>query len=507
MSEGDVDIRVGAPGAKQAAKDLQEVAKASEQVGHKGRSGGEAASEGFSRTGAAVGQATDKVKALVTALLGISTARQGLAEIKKDMDAISESSERATRAQRGVMAMTMATGERPEVQKYLWDLAAMTGRDMTEVAPAYYTLRGGTFGMTEERRRGLMNQAALMLKTDKSARFDPLVNLMSTIGTQQGALTDRQIGNLLSQGIESAKSTPGEMAAYLPQIFTAGGVGGVDPATLTAMFSFATRRGGGVAKSGTAVTAAMLGLLAPSPDTAKALAEYGYDQASPLMERISWLGREGGRMPPEILAALGGRRGLQAISAISRDPAAFRAEVGTMGAALAAKGSLMEARLGAMFGELPGQRYLEELDAAKVVEERMKQQPGQLKSDVEIRLYELLMRARGVNAADRWLGGSSARWKRAVGLDPFLGRGLSDAERAYLSLAGEDYTVQQLVDAFGPIEMELSEGEYRGVTAKTFVRGLLYQRGVKPNPTYQGGTHFHGTYEDPAGEAVPQRAD
>ena len=509
MSEGDVDIRVGAPGAKKAAKDLQEVAKSSEQVGRKGRSGGKAASEGFSKTEGAIDKATAKLKGFIGAFAGFAAARKALAEINEEIRATEEASNRAAQSLRGVLALSTLQREPAEVREQVWQYAIESGAPVEQVAPAYYALLGGTAGMGPERRNALMAQSLAMWKTDPRASLESIVGLMGTLGTQQPQLAPLQLGNLASRTIEQAKATPGEMAMYLPQIMTTAKAGGVDAATAAAMFSFATRRGGGVAKSGTAVNAAILGLLAPPPDTAKALAGYGYDQGAPLMERIAWLARAGGQMPPELVAALGGRRGLQAISAISAEPEAFREEVAGAQRALTEPGSLLAKRLQRAF-TLPEQRYAEETQRAKVLRDKMRQQPDVLKDQAVLELYDLIMQQQGGGAAGRWVARGEAGMKRALGFeDLFWGTRITPAERGLMGLVGDPWTMDTLLDAYADpgVRAELQKPVPGGMRPDAWAEGILLQRGFRKPATYSGGTHFHGTYEDPAGEAVPQRAE
>ena len=313
----DLKTPISMPGAEKAKRDLKEIAEGQRRVGREGKEAGEKAAEGAEKAHGWTGRLGDKVKGLLAGYLGLQGARRMLQYLNEETAKLDQTSRQAAESFRAVLALSELKGERAETQRGVWQLAISSGRRIEEVAPAYYTLLGGTAGMDPQRRQALMQQALLMAKTDPRADLNAIVNLMSTIGMQQPGLSPQQIGNLVSQTIERAKSTPSEMAAYVPAILTTAKTGGVDPATAMAMFAFGTRRGGGVAESGTAIRAAMLGLLAPSLALAQQLGQYGFPAGGDLMGRMAWLRRRGDELPPELVAALGGRRGLEAISGIA----------------------------------------------------------------------------------------------------------------------------------------------------------------------------------------------
>lgn len=504
----DVQIGVRAPGARQTAKDLQGVARAERDIGREATTSGAKITSGMSGIARAADKAVGSVRNLLTGFLGMRGALLIMRTLRAEVEAIDEASQRSARSMTGILALSTLGQARPEVQRQVQQMAIASGRKIEQVAPAYYTLLGGTAGMSNERRMGLMQQALLMARTDPTADLNSLVNLMSTMGTQQPNLSPQAIGNLASTTIELAKSTAGEMAAYLPDILTTGmAAGSNDPAFLAGMFSFATRRGGGVARSGTAVRAALLGLLSPGDEVAQAMGQYGFSDKMSIAQRVGWLARSGGNLPPEIIAALGGRRGIQAISQIAAQPQAFATDVSTIRSGLGAKGSLLQGRLQAMYGEMPGQAMIYAIDQLKAITDVQRTSDESLGIQAQVDLYKAIMRGQGASPAR--IAVSTARiWaNRTFGLDPFLGTGITEAQQQYLGLLNQGYSAQQLVQnanvagAFGSaLETGLSIGSVPtfGLTGgQRDFRSLLGQRGVYPAINI-GGTHFHGTYDDPA---------
>ena len=471
----EVKIPVRTPGAAQAKQALSGVAAAEQKVGQAGRRAGKEASQGsrqakeaLQEQGGAVDGLMGKVENLVKAYLGLAAARKILSELAAETQRITETSITAAESLTAILALSNLERSRPEVQEAVKSMAVMAGRPLPQVAQAYYTLLGGTAGMGYERQMGLLQQSLLMAKTDPNASLNALVGLFSTIATQQPELTPLQIGNALSRTIEQAKSTPEEMAQYLPSILTTGRAAGVDMATSLGMFSFGTRRGGGVAESGTAIRAAILGLLAPSPDTAKQLGEFGFPLQGDLRSRMDWLRRAGGGLPPELIAALGGRRGLEAIAGMAEAPVLLQQEIGGMQRALVTPENLLEQRLFEMYGQVPAQALLQGLQQTK---EALKRKDDDIRAlAVELSEKQLDLALRDYPFPLRLLAKGITRFGRTTGL------------------------------------ISLSEEEARAVAEST-AEQLRAGRPINFYGAQVGGTSYHGTYKDPAGRIVQRMSE
>ena len=521
----DVKIGVSTPGAPEAQRQLEQVAGAERKVGAEAGRTGRAAHEGAGRATRGIRELWGTVKGLLGAYLGLAGARRVLASLREETEAIDRATRKAVESLRAVMALSSLKGERAEVQKAIWDMAKGTGIPIEQVAPAYYTLMGGTAGMARERQMALMQQALLMAKTDPRASLEAVVGLFSTMATQQAQLSPEQIGNLVSLTIEQAKATPEEMAGYLPAILTTARAGKVDVGTAAALFSFATRAGGGAAESGTAVRAALLGLLAPSPDVAKQLAGFGYEPAAGLPEKIAWLSRAGGQLPPEMVAALGGRRGLEAIAAIAERPAEYGAEVEMMRGALAAPESLLARRMAEMYGEVPAQRYLDQIKQLDVMIEAERAKPKEMREQAVMKLKELITLRLRESPVRRGVTNWLERAARDVSGEPstfFEATG----ERAARELVEEGYAPADVMEAIWSTRVEYEPGEFplgwlgdpslsveeQRRTTKDSYRLRLENAGKRPmqapglgpqsSVIYYGGSHWHGSYEDPAGRVV-----
>lgn len=502
----DVKINVSAPGAKGAQRDLQGVAAAEEKVGRSGKAAGQQVADGFKKTEGALARVKNAAKrffGLFVAGGAAGVALKVLASMRQELEEIQRSSENATRSLRAVMALSALKGERQEVRDAVWKMAVESGRPIEQVAPAYYTLLGGTAGMGPERQTGLMQQAMLMAKTDPGASLDALVNLFSTMGVQQPQLSEQQIGNLISRTIEQAKSTPEEMAGYLPPILSTARAAGADLEVPLAMFSFATRQGGGVATSGTAVRAALMGLLAPTPDIQKQLGQYGFPAEGDIMSRLGWLISEGGNLPPEVQAALGGRRGIEAVGAISAQPEAFEAEVQMMRGTIGAPDSLLKQRLRDMYGETPAQRYLDQLDQLKVMRQEEYQDPDMLLQGAEIELLDLLYKRQNIwpilrGMSRKWAGGRQAFGMRGVGRS-------APGEAALADLLGEGYAPGDIAEHVLP---EIDDGLIipdapEGMTHAQWYRQLLQEGDAQPMQGTVVNINQSGTIYNQDGKRSP----
>ncbi len=534
----DLKIPVKLPGADKAKRDLADIAraqkrvgKAAEEAGSKGKKGGKDAAEGKKEAVHWTKRLITKVKALVMAYGGLRAVQSVLRSLREETEALDEASRKAATSLRAVMALSALKGERTETRQAIWKMAIEAGRPIEEVAPAYYTLLGGTAGMDRPRQMGLMQQALVMAKTDPRASLDPMVNLFSTLAVQNPDLTPTQIGNLISKTIERAKSTPEEMAMYLPSILTTAKAAGADRETAAALFSLGTRRGGGVATSGTAVRAAIMGLLTPSPDIQKQLMEFGFPVEGDILSRIGWLQQAGGQLPPELVAGLGGRRGIEAIAAIAEQPAALREEIGLMRQAVRAPGSLLEQRLRDMYGEAPGQRYLDQLSQLEVMRQKEYTDPEALLQQAEMELVDLVFKRLGVAPWMRKTARAAYQARRGLGY-----RGVSvegPGEEAFLGLLKEGYTPADILEHVLPAVREAGGASWdrgdwvglnwpsppSGATHEQWYQQLLQGGGAEPmqgtggggtggaGTVFQGGTHYHnGDKRDPAGRPVQRVA-
>jgi len=493
----DVKIPISVPGAKESKAALDGVADSLHKVGDTAkRSGAEAHAE-TSKLGDVTHKLAQGVQALVGSYLGLQGVLKLLQGIREEHERELAVTLRQTEAMRGLLALSSLAGQRPEVQAQVQQMAVAAGKSVEQVAPAYYTLLGGTAGMDKARQQGLMQQSLLMSRMDPSASLDSIVNLMATLGTQQPGMSPLQIGNLLAGTLEQAKGTAGEMAGSLPDVLSAARVGGVDPATAAAMFSFATRQGGGVRRSGTAVRAAMMGLMAPTPDAMKAMTEAGMPAAGGLMARLDWLAKAGTNLPPELLAKVGGREGIAAVSAVSGDPGGFAAEIAAANQYMNMPGSLMQGSLAGMFGEVPSQRMLDQINMIKSAGDIESNKPAAMEADMRLEFRDLLAKRRGMGAATRWVKrtGNLAYWGVTGEAIPEI----DAAAQAMEDLVVEGYAPQQVLDTLLP-------AQDRGASSADF-RGLMTKAGARtmqaPGATYHGGTHYHNQDKsDPAGKPV-----
>ena len=495
----------------------ERVGKTAETAGKRGKRGGKEAGEGMKEAARFTDRAITRVKALIGTYIGFRTIRMAWAATREEIEKTEQATLKATEAQRAYLALSALRGEREEVQQAVWQMAIGASRPIEQVAPAYYTLLGGTAGMARERQQALMQQALLMGKTDPRASLESLVNLFATIGVQQPQLTPLQIGNLVSQIIEQAKSTPEEMAQYLPAILSTAKAGGVPIEVPSAMFTFATRRGGGVATSGTAVRSTLLGLIAPQAETLNEMKKLGFPTGGDLQTRLAWLAQVGLRLPPELQAGLGGRRGIEAVAAIAAEPRAFEAEIAMMAGTLREPGSLLQRKLSEMYGEVPAQRYLEQINQLKVLEQQAYQDPEALRQRAEMELVMVMAKRLGVSPFMREAIRANMKLRRGLGWEPIPEQ--TGVEKAFLDLLRQGYEPAQIMNVVFP-EIAAAGGwgpdegvspdwpePPSGMTGAEWMQDILRRGGAGPMQgdvnIYEGGHHYHtGEKRDPAGRAT-----
>lgn len=472
---------------KETTREVRGFGKAADGAGKQGTAGMKA-------TAAATGGLEQKVRSLIGAYLGFRTVMGIINSLRKETEAVDKATTSAVESTRALMALSALKGKRPETMAQLQRIAGRAGRKLAEVGPAYYTLLGGTAGMAPKRQAGLFQQALLMAKTDPKAGLDALVNLFSTLGVQQPGLEPRQIGNLASQTIEQAKSTAGEMAQFFPPILSAAKAAGADVAVPAAMFSFGTRQGGGVAMSGTAMRALLLGLLAPAPETQKALEKEGMPKGGDIMARLRWFVQRGDKLPPSLLASLGGRRGLEAAGAIAGDPGGFQREVTMMRAAIDAPGSLLQERLAGMYGELPAQRYHDQIGQMETMIDLDRVKPAEMREQAIMKFRELIKRKLHTSPAARDIGNYGQQlWRWIAGKPaPQFNKTLAAME----ALLEEGYQPKDIIETIWPYlqKQGVAEGDVEGLALwkppggaerVDVFRGLMEGRGATTMQTPQ----------------------
>lgn len=445
---------------RRAVQNAKQATQATRQFGKQGV-------ESTDKVTTATGKLGAAVMGMVGAYAGMAGARMVMQALREETERIDRASRSAMESMRAVLALTALQGRRPEEIARMKQMAGVAGRPLGEVSQAYYTLLGGTAGMAPQRQAGLMQQVLQFAKTDPSAGLDPLVNLFTTMASQQPGMTPQQISNLLSMTIERAKARPEEMAQALPGILAVAQAGKVPVTMPAAMFAFATRKGGGVAVSGTAVRAAMLGLIRPAKDVEKRLVALGFNPQASVLEKIRWVAKMGDQLPTELQAALGGRRGIQAISGIAAAPEEFAQEQRIMERAMAAPEDLIQQRLAGMYGEVPAQRYLTQIQQLETLTALEDIKPQEMREKAILALRALRRRKRATPIMRKLEEWGEAAERAITGKVPFIG---PDPLEALILEGYPAAEVGGLLDVTGP------EGGYDEQV--DWYRGELKRRGA-----------------------------
>ena len=512
----DVKIPISVPGAKESKAALDGVADALHKVGDTAkRSGAEAAGQ-TDQLGAVTHKLAQGVQTLVGSYMGLQGVLKVLQGIREEHERELAVTLRQTEAMRGLLAISSLAGQRPEVQAQVQAMAIASGRPVEQVAPAYQALLSGTAGMAPDRQQGLMEQTLLAGKMDYGQDLGGAAEFFTRIGFQQPEWSPQQIGNLGAR-MSSLGVSRGEAAEYLPGILATGRIAGADPADLAGMFSFAARRGGGVGQSGAAVRTVMMAMMDPNNANAKDLAKYGFPAKAGLMEKIGWIGEHGKDLPEDILAGMGGRRGVQVISAIANDPQGIQKEIGQVQAALAETGNMPGAALTGLYGEVPAQRMLDQIRSVKSGIEAEEQDPATLERKLRLDFRALLSHRIGVPAAARWVDETADVWY--AGLTGSAAQEARPVYRALEDLVVAGYDPDTVLNTVLPSlakegyegiwDLRSSYSDYTppsGQTEYGVFKGWLDKAGARPMQTaaptiYNGGTHYHNQDKnDPAGK-------
>lgn len=491
MAKNRIPVEIPAD-TNQAIRNVRKLTAEMEKVGRTGNKAGEETSKSMGAAAGAANKLGDAVKTAIGAWATWAAARRALELWRQEMEQIERTTRSTLRASRSLMALSAFRGARPATQAAVLRMAAEAGRPTDEVLRSYYTLAGGTAGMARSRQAGLMRQALMMGRTDLEAPLEPLVGLFSAIGTQQPKLTPQQIGNLVSQTIESAKATPGQMAAFLPRLLSAGSAAKMDPAMSMGLFAFATRQGGRTEVSATAARSAMLGLLAPTPERLKEMQPFGFPSQGGIMERVEWLRQRGAQLPSTLQAELGGREGIEAVAAIIAKPKEFQADVAAARRAQAAPYSLLEQRMQQVYSDMPAQRWLDVARSSEILAQIEHIRPETMRVPAIKAFREAYRRRQGMGPIARTYTRGFDLITQLVSGD--LGEAPDPQQRALEELLDEGYAPTDLMAL--PIDVGGLGFRVRKQPYLDRFRGQLQERGAKPMqaPVVQNiGVQYQGT--------------
>lgn len=435
-----------------------------------------------------VAGASDKLKTaimgMVGAYAGFAGARIIMQQLREETERIDKATRSALEAMRSVLALSALKGRRAEEVQAIQAMSVYAGRPLEEVSKAYYSLLGGTYGMTPERQKGLMQQALLFQKTDPTAQLDPLVSMITAVGTQQPKMTPTQIGNVLSKTLEMAKAKPEEMAQAIPALLASAKVGDLPIEVPLGMFAQVTRGAGGVATAATAGRSILLSLMKTPPEMVEKLAPYGFRKDMTLMQKIQWLADKGSDLPEELAAGLGGRRGIEAVATIATRPEEFRQGVAEIRQMKKQTTSELRRRLADLYSEDVAQRYLDQSQQLRMGTAMEDIQPGEMREQAIMdwrerrrrRIFKSpLLRGieRQIDLRSRDIFGEPSGM---IGGDPFGTAVEALIDKGYSGADIEKYILPLMSRSTGLLEGPLPEG----MGVEQYLESVLQKGGAGP---------------------------
>ena len=401
---------------------------------------------------------TTAVGGLVAGYAGLSGVRAIVAGIREEIEKMSKTTREALESLRAVQALTMMQGRGKEEADYLKQMTVKTGVKLGELAPAYYTLLGGTAGQKEEVQKALFQQAVMMKKVDPSTDLNDAVNLMTTIKNQYPDLSAQQIGNMASKTLEQAKSTTPQMTNALPRLLSTSKALKLDKETGPALFSLLSRGLGDPAEASTSANALLFGLVNPPQNIISEMESLGFDTSWPLEKKLLWLGKNGSRLSEQAAIQLGGRRGIKALPAIGFEEGALQKEKDIIKRGMYSPKGLMKQRLVNMYGEDKAQMFLDQTKSLEAANERFYMRDERARIDMAKKLRERITQARGSGAMTRGGRIAGAGVLDVFGAEPETF--LSDPGDAMFKLLEEGYTWEDIENNILP----LYEGNYSAVS-------------------------------------------
>jgi len=339
----EVNIHVKTPGAETSKQKLDELAAAGRdfgedvnQAGTKVQSGAKKGAEGigglsqetgkaqsgFEKFGASITLWAAKIFGIAAVIRGITTA------IKSQTEAMKEHADLANEQQRSLVRLQYLGQffkEKPELRKEVEAYAEYGRRPFVEVVEAWYNLRSKGAGLSEAQRRGIMQEALEMGRTDPDTELDTLVDMFSLYAKKTGQADINRIQNVLLQTITEAGGSTGDVSRYMPQFLPFGLAGGLTPAQTAGLWSYATTQTADAAVATTGLKAMFLGLQGKgTPEGQELLKQFGVMPQMGFFEKIDLLSQQyqGGALGLGVAEQLAGREGAGILLDLLRSPGA-----------------------------------------------------------------------------------------------------------------------------------------------------------------------------------------
>ena len=249
----DVNIHVKTPGAPQAKQRLDEVGKASKQVGDSVGRGGRKGAEGMDRLSGSAAKTEGRFAKLstsitswATGIIGIAAIIRGItAAIRAQSEAIKEHAQIAAEQQKKLLALqAMGTffEEHPEARKEVAAYAEFGRRPFEEVAEAWYGLESKGAGLTKEQKAGIMREALELGRMEPEANLKSIIDVFSLYAKETRQKDINQVQNVIRQTLSQAGAELSQMGQYLPRFLSLGIAGGLTGAETAGLWAFATTR-------------------------------------------------------------------------------------------------------------------------------------------------------------------------------------------------------------------------------------------------------------------------
>ena len=336
----DINIHVKTPGAPAAKQQLDELGRASQQVGQKTTEGQKQAADSTDKSTqklTGMGRVLNKLKTQVLSFVGAYAGLQGVRivigqitrAIRTQIQAIEEYAQIASEQQKKLLAL-QAMGaffeEHPEARKEVAAYAVFGRRPFEEVAGAWYALESKGAGLTKAQKEGIMREALELGRMEPEADLKSIIDVFSIYAKETRQKDINQVQNVIRQTLSQAGAELSQMGQYLPRFLSLGIAGGLTGAETAGLWAFATTR----APTPEMATVGIRNIFAAlqgkgTPESQKILKQLGITPEMNIFEQLATLSaaQRAGKFGVPEAETLAGRENIAVLLSMLTEPTAM----------------------------------------------------------------------------------------------------------------------------------------------------------------------------------------
>ncbi len=338
----DINIHVKTPGAAQAKQQVDRIADSTRKMGDtvnntgkRGAAGMDALGNSTKKTTGFFKKFTSSIGSWVTGLASIALAvRMVTSAIRAQAQAITEHAEIAARQQKKLLALqSMGTffEDHPDARKEVAAYAKLGRRGFGEVAEAWYGLESKGAGLTEQQKKGIMQEALELGRMEPDADLKSIIDVFSLYAKETRQQDINRIQNVIRMTLSKAGAELSEIGQQLPAFLSLGIAGKLTGAETAGLWAFATTRASSPEKATVGIRNIFTALRGKgTPESLELLQQLGATPDKDIFEQLAILGKaqKAGKFGLPEAELIAGKENIAVLLSMLTEPQAMRQTVG-----------------------------------------------------------------------------------------------------------------------------------------------------------------------------------